>query len=479
MAGLGSFENLEKKMIRWTSIVLAGGKGTRMQSPLPKVLHPVAGQPLIARVIEAAKGAGVDETRVVVGYGENLVRRVVEPLGALCFKQHEQNGTADAVKSADFASLKGFVLIVNGDHPLIGVEDLKGVMDEFEKGSAALAVVTAELSRPGNYGRIVRHKGALRAIVEAGDASASTLAIKEVNTGIYLVRAEVLVEFLPQIKNHNAKGEYYLTDLVELCKENGHIVEGIQGHRRLSAGVNTQLELARATQFVFRQKAKELLAAGVVMIDPRSTYIEESVSVGAGSVIYPGVHLKGNTTLGSFCVVEPNCFISDSEIHESVQIRMGSHLEKCVVKGRAVLGPYARIRPETELGEEVQIGNFVELKKTVMAKGAKAAHLSYLGDAEVGEKANIGCGTITCNYAVDRKKYQTKIGSGVFVGSDSQLVAPVSVGDNAIIASGSTITRNVPANALAIGRSRQENKENYSSKISKNTAVESSKTATD
>lgn len=451
----------EEKMIQWTGIILAGGKGTRMKSPLPKVLHPVAGQPLIGRVINAVRGAGCDEIRVVVGYGENLVRRVVEPMGALCYLQEQQNGTGDAVKSADFESLEGFVLIMNGDHPLVTDEDLKEVMSVFEKGSASLAVVTAVLNRPGSYGRIVRHKGDLQAIVEAGDASASTLEINEVNTGIYLARAELLKDFLPKIKNHNAKGEYYLTDLVSMCKENDRPIEALQAHRRLCAGVNTQLQLARATQFIFKKKAKSLLEEGVVLIDPRSTYVEDSVVIGAGSVIYPGSFIRGRSTLGSFCVVEPNCFIADSEIYESVQIKMGSHLEGCKVKSRSVVGPYARLRPETELDEEVQVGNFVEIKKSHLGKGVKAAHLSYLGDAEIGENTNVGCGTITCNYAVDRKKYRTKIGANVFIGSDCQFVAPVTVGDRSVIASGSTITEDVPPAALAVARSRQVVKKNY------------------
>ena len=453
-------------MIQWTSVILAGGKGTRMKSPLPKVLHPVAGTPLILRVIESVKKAGCQENRVVVGYGKDLVEQVVKPAGGICLLQKEQHGPADAVKSANIDSMQGFVLIMNGDHPLVSSEDLKKLMQEFEKGSSALAVVTVKLKSPGSYGRVVRNYDEVEAIVEAKDASASTLKINEVNTGIYLTRAETLQELVPKIQNSNSKKEYYLTDLVELCRQKGDSVQALSAHPRVSFGVNSQVELAKATSYVFRKKAKALMDEGVMLIDPRSTYIEDSVEVESGAVIYPGAFLRGKTRIGAFSVIEPNCFISDSEIKESVQIRMGSHLEKATVHSKAVVGPYARLRPDSELEEEVQIGNFVELKKTKMKKGAKAAHLTYLGDAEVGEKTNIGCGVITCNYAADRKKYKTKIGANAFIGSDCQFIAPVEVGDEAVIGSGSTITKNVPSGALAVARGRQFVKENYQVKSS-------------
>ena len=415
-------------------------------------------------MIASVKGAGCQENRVVVGYGESLVRQVIEPQGAFCYVQKEQLGTADAVKSAGYDTLKGFVLILNGDHPLIKAEDLKELMARFEKGSAALAVVTVKLKKPGNYGRIIRHKGEVQAIVEAKDASAATLKVNEVNTGIYLTRGEILQELLPKIKNQNTKGEYYLTDLIELCRQKKYTVEGYEAHKRVSFGVNSQAELATATGLIYRRKLLQLMDEGVLIIDPNCTYIEDTVKIGSGSVIYPGCFLRGNTSIGSFSVIEPHCFITSCEIHESVQIRMGSHLEKSVVKSRAIVGPYARLRPETVLEDEVQVGNFVELKKTLMKKGAKAAHLTYLGDAEIGESTNIGCGTITCNYAADRKKYKTLIGNNVFVGSDCQFVAPISIGDGAVIGSGSTITKDVPAKALAVARGRQFVKENYQPK---------------
>lgn len=451
-----------------SSIILAAGKGTRMKSPLPKVLHPVAGVPMIERVVHAVKTCGAEEIRVVVGYGESLLRQVLEPYGIRCCKQEEQKGTADAVKSAEPLSMTDHILVMNGDHPLVTARQLKKVYDEFVESDSALSVVTAKLSQPGSFGRIVRHNGALKAIVEAKDASAATLEIKEVNTGIYFVKKDVIEKYLEQIKPMNKQGEYYFTDMVSLCIEAGEKVSAIVGEASMSFGVNTQKELALAGKALFREKAFRLMEEGVVVIDPENTYIEETVQVGQGSVIYPGSFLKGKTSLGPFCVVEPNAFIQDSQIAQSVQIRAGSYLESAKVGESVVVGPYARLRPDTEIGKEARVGNFVEMKKVKFGARSKANHLTYLGNAEVGEDSNIGCGVITCNYTPDKKKHQTKIGNEVFVGSDCQLVAPVEVGDGSIIASGTTVNKNVPEGALTIGRARQENKEGYAAKFKGN-----------
>lgn len=454
--------NKEKnKERRLTAIILAAGKGTRMASPLPKVLHPVAGRPMIANVIEACKNAGVTDLRTVLGHGLNLVKAVVEPMGAQVFIQAQQLGTGDAVKSAQPDTIEGDVLILNGDHPLIEAVDIEGFVKSFREQALDLAVVTAELKNPGAFGRVVRHRGQIAAIVEAKDASAETLKIREVNTGIYLAKAEVLSDFLPRISNKNSKGEFYLTDLISICIEEHLKVAPILGNKKVSLGVNTQQELAHASRLVYRRKAKQLMDAGVLMIDPASVYVEESVEIGAGSVLYPNVFLRGNTKVGSFSVIEPGCFVNDSVIGDSVQLKANSHLEKVILKDRCQVGPFARLRPETEVGEDASVGNFVEMKKVKFGKKSKAGHLTYLGDAEIGEEVNVGCGTITCNYAADKKKYKTKIGNRVFVGSDSQFVAPITVGDDAVIGSGSTITKDVPARALAVARGKQFIKENY------------------
>jgi bifunctional UDP-N-acetylglucosamine pyrophosphorylase/glucosamine-1-phosphate N-acetyltransferase len=436
-----------------------------MNSPLPKVLHPVAGEPMISRVLQAVRACGAEEIRVVVGYGESLLRQLLEPQGVVCCKQKEQKGTADAVKAADPGSLGEHILIMNGDHPLVSGKRLQEAYAAFAESGSALTVLTAELDNPSSFGRIVRHNGRLKAIVEVKDASEETKAIKEVNTGIYFVKRESLEKYLPQIHPNNQQGEYYLTDMISLCIEAGEAVEALKTDPSVAFGVNTQKELALATKALFREKCFQLMEEGVMIIDPESTYIEASVQVGAGSIIYPGVYLKGASRLDAFCVVEPNAFVQDSVIGQSSQVRAGSYLEKAKLGHQVVVGPYARLRPQTEIGDEARVGNFVEMKKVKFGAKSKANHLSYLGDAEVGEGTNIGCGVITCNYAADKKKYFTKIGDQVFVGSDSQLVAPVEVGDRSIIASGSTINKNVPEEALAIGRARQENKVGYAKKF--------------
>lgn len=442
-------------------IILAAGKGTRMKSPLPKVLHPVAGVPMIKKVIDAVKGAGSSEIRVVVGYGESLVRKVVEPMGVTCFAQQNQWGTADAVKAADPATLKGDVLILNGDHPLLETSDIETIVREFHDSKSDIGVVSAIVKTPGNFGRIVRHRGELRAIVEAADASSETLKIREVNTGIYLATAETLNTYLPKIQNHNAKGEYYLTDIISLCLESGDKAVAITARSSVGFGVNTQAELAQATKFLFARKRKLLMDEGVLMIDPKTTYIEEEVEIASGTVLYPSVYLRGRTKIGNYCVVEPGCYLAHAKLADGVHVKAYSYFENCVIGAKASVGPFARLRPETEIGADAHVGNFVEMKKTKFGARSKAGHLTYLGDATVGEDVNIGCGTITCNYAVDKQKYRTVIGDRAFVGSDVQFVAPIEIGADAVIGSGSTITKDVPAKALAVARGRQSIKENY------------------
>ncbi|MFN3454391.1 MAG: bifunctional UDP-N-acetylglucosamine diphosphorylase/glucosamine-1-phosphate N-acetyltransferase GlmU [Pseudobdellovibrio sp.] len=455
-------------MNKTTAIILAGGQGTRMKSPLPKVLHPVSGQPMIARIISQCSKAEIQEVRIVVGHGQALVKSVVEPLGVTTYVQEKQLGTADAVKSAQVDSIEGEVIILNGDHPLITAHDLKGFLTEFKERKLDLAVVSVELDQPKEFGRIVRQTGQLKAIVEAKDASNETLKIKEVNTGIYVVKAELLKKFLPKISNENSKGEYYLTDLISIALDQKCAVDAILSqNKHVAHGVNNQLELAEATKYVFAKKAEELMNNGVIILDPSSVYIEEPVSVGAGSVIYPNVFIRGKTVIGPFSVIEPQAFISDSVLADGVQVKAGTYIEQAVIKSQVKLGPYARIRPDTTIGEKAQIGNFVELKKVNFGAKSKAGHLTYLGDAEIGEDVNIGCGTITCNYAADKKKYKTVIKDRVFVGSDTQFIAPVEVGADSIIASGSTISKNVPDGALAIARSKQDNKEGYAAKFKK------------
>lgn len=454
--------------MKTTAILLAGGQGTRMKSPLPKVLHPVGGKPMIARIIESCRQAEISEVRVVVGHGQSLVKTVLDPLNIQTFIQAEQLGTGDAVKSAQLDSIEGEVIIMNGDHPLILSDDIRNFVSDFREQQLDLAVVTVELDQPAQFGRVVRNHNQLVSIVEAKDASADTLKIKEINTGIYVVKAKVLQKYIPQIKNQNSKSEFYLTDLIDLClKDNLKVQALLSNNTDVAHGVNTQIELAAATQKVYVRHRNKLMESGVILLAPEQTYIEESVAIGSGCVIYPGVYMRGKSFVGAFTVIESNCFISDSVIGDSVQIKAGCYIEQTIIKNKATVGPYARLRPETTIGESAHVGNFVEMKKVNFGKNSKAGHLSYLGDADIGEDVNIGCGTITCNYAADKKKYKTTIGDRVFVGSDSQFIAPVTVESDSIIASGTTVTKSVPAGALALSRAPQVNKEGYAKKFIK------------
>jgi len=441
-----------------------------MKSPLPKVLHPVAGQPMISRLIQTCRSAGVTEIRVVVGHGQSLVKTVLEPLmvplNVQTYVQEKQLGTADAVRSAMPSLIERDVIIMNGDHPLITDQDLKNFISDFKEQQLDLAVVTVELEAPGDFGRIVRNGQQLVSIVEAKDASAETLKIKEINTGIYIAKAEVLQKYIPLIQNNNSKQEFYLTDLIDLALADKLKTQALlSNNKNVAHGVNNQVELAAATKKVFQAKNKKLMESGVIFIDSDTAYIEEGVVIGAGSVIYPNTFIRGKTAIGPFTVIEPNCFISDSIIGDSVHMKAGCYVEQVIIQSKASVGPYARLRPETVIGEEAHVGNFVEMKKVKFGKRSKAGHLTYLGDADIGEDVNIGCGTITCNYAADKKKYKTVIGDRVFVGSDSQLVAPVAIGSDALIASGTTVTKNVPEGALALARSPQINKEGYAQKF--------------
>ena len=454
-------------MKKLTSIVLAAGKGTRMKSPLPKVLHPVAGVPMIERAMRALSDAGVTETRVVVGHQKELVSQVVERCGGLSFEQKSQQGTGDAVRSANPDDIDGNVIILNGDHPLLTSDDLSKVLKEFEEANLDIAVVSCKVKKPGSFGRIVRQHGKLAAIVEAKDAGPDTLKINEVNTGIFIARAEALNSSLGQVSNENAQGEYYLTDIIEIGINDGLNVDAILASSRVGFGVNDQIQLAAANRFAFRANARAAMLNGVTLIDPGSTFIGSGVEIEGGVIIGPQVHLSGKTKIATGVVIESQSTLVDSIIGQGTQLKSHCHFEGVVVENDCTIGPFARLRPNTTIRATAHIGNFVEMKKVDFGEGAKAGHLTYLGDAEIGKRVNIGCGTITCNYAADKKKYKTTIGEDVFVGSDSQFVAPVSVGDRAIIGSGSTITKDVPADALAVGRSRQVTKEGYAKKFRK------------
>lgn len=445
-----------------TAIVLSAGKGSRMRSSLPKSLHPVAGQPILARILLSLKKVKVDEIRVVINEeSRHLIQPVAEAFKAQVFFQDEKVGTAAAVLSAQADALTGDVLIVNGDHPLMVPSDLEKMIKLFREESADLCVGSCVREYPGDYGRIIRQKEKVIAIVEKDSLTHESRKINEINSGIYVVKAEGMASCLSQIKDQNPKGEYCLTDMVSVFADQGKKVITCPVTEDSAFGVNTQKELSFATKKMFTRKLNHLMSQGVIIVDPLNTYIEDSVQIGQGSVIYPGVYLKGNTSIGPFCAIETNSFIMDSLIRELVLIRSGSYLESAEIGAQSVIGPYARLRPGTKIGEQCKVGNFVEMKKTSFGSRSKAGHLSYLGDAEVGEDVNIGCGTVTCNLNMDGKKYSTRIGDKVFVGSGTQMVAPVNLGDCSATGAGSVITKDVPAQALAVERTPQKNLENY------------------
>ena len=448
-----------------TAIVLSAGQGSRMKTSLPKSLHPVAGKPVLARILQALKALGVDEVRVVINEEhEHLMRPVAEAFKASVHFQEQRKGTAAAVMSARPDNGKGDVLVVNGDHPLIQVRDLQEMVKVFRQENADLCIGTFEKKKPGHYGRIIRKKDNIVAIAEKESLSHESEKINEINTGIYLFKNQPLNLFLPQVDNKNPKEEFCLTDIVSLFSTNNKKIISFTVSEQTAYGVNSQRELSLATKQVFTAKLNQLMSKGVIIIDTLNTYIEEDVRIGQGSVIYPGVYLKGKTSVGPFCAIEPHCFISDSLIHELVLIRAGCYLETVEVKAQSVLGPYARLRPGTQIGQKCRVGNFVEMKKTQFGDRSKAGHFSYLGDAQVGEDVNIGCGTITSNFNLDGKKYSTIIKDKVFVGSGSQLVAPVELEEESATGAGSVITENVPARSLGVGRSRQNNLQDYFTK---------------
>lgn len=421
------------------AIILAAGQGTRMRSPLPKVLHPVAHRAMLDHAIDAAEGLGCERIVVVVGTHSPEVRaHVVARLGeAAVAVQDPPLGTGHAVRAAEraLAGFDGEVVVTYGDVPLLKAADIEPVFN-----ADGVTVIGFEARDPGAYGRLILDGDALSAITEAKEASPEVLAITACNSGVMSAPAALLFSLLADVKNDNAKGEYYLTDVVELARKGGHPTRAVFAAEDAVMGVNSQAELAQAEALFQKVQRETFLAAGVTMSAPDTVHFAWDTQVGGGTVIEP------------FVVFGPGAVIEGG-----ARIRSFSHVEGARVASGAEVGPYARLRPGADLAEDVKIGNFVEVKNVAMAKGAKANHLSYLGDGAVGAGANVGAGTIFCNYD-GFNKARTQVGAGAFVGSNTSLVAPVVIGDGALIASGSVITEDVPTDALAFGRARQTNK---------------------
>ncbi len=441
-----------------TAVVLAAGLGKRMGSHLAKSLHPVAGKPMLVRILQILKKSGVGDIRVVIHPDhKSLIQPIVEAFKAKVYLQDvSRKGTAVAALGASIDTCKKFVLILNGDHPLIMLEDVEKLIECFNEQVADVCVGFFQTDTPGEYGRVVRRNNQIVALVEKKALTPELEKVKEINTGMYLIKSDVLGKCLFQIMNtaprSTLNGEYGLTDIISLCSKAGKKVAGVAVSEDSAFGVNSQKMLALATKKLFMRKLNHLMRQGVIIIDPLTTYIEEDVHIGMGSVIYPGVYLKGKTGIGPFCAIEPHCFIADSVIHHSVLVRAGSYLEQTVVGSKTVIGPYARLRIGTKIGEQCKVGNFVEMKKTHFGDRSKASHLSYLGDAEIGTDVNIGCSTVTCNLHTSGKKHPTKIGDGAFIGSGTQLVAPVDIGEGSVTGAGSVITKDVPNESVALSR---------------------------
>ena len=448
------------------AIILAAGQGTRMKSKLYKVLHPVCGKPMVQHVIDQVKSLDINEIVTIVGHGAEKVK---DQLGAdsQYALQAEQLGTAHAVQQAGdmLADKEGVTIVVCGDTPLIKGETMEALFKHHEETSAKATILTARAEDPTGYGRIVRNsEGFVEKIVEHKDANEQERSINEINTGTYCFDNKMLFEAIQNVSNDNVQGEYYLPDVIEILKNQGEIVSAyVTDNFAETLGVNDRVALAEAERTMKKRINEYHMRNGVSIIDPDNTYIGPDVKVGQDTVIFPGTTLSGSTVIGSECQIGPYTEISNCEIGDNTVIRQSAAFDS-KIGSEVNIGPFAHIRPESDIADEVKIGNFVEIKKAVFGKGSKASHLSYIGDAEVGADVNIGCGSITVNYD-GKNKFLTKIEDGVFIGCNSNLVAPVTIGKGAYVAAGSTITEDVPGEALALARARQVNKEDYVGKM--------------
>ncbi len=444
------------------AVILAAGEGKRMKSKNSKVSHRILDKPIIEWVSQAAAKAGVDKQIVVVGHRADQVR---ECLGdrAEYVMQAERLGTGHAVMQAEeqLKDREGFVVILNGDTPLITAETILRTVRYHEENSNSATVITALLDCPDGYGRIIRDsQGNVRKIVEHKDASEEEKNIKEINSGIYCFTISCLMEALKKINNTNSQGEYYLTDTLEILIKKGLKVGALKvGNSDEILGINDRLQLSRASEICRRKILERHMTEGVTIIDPASTFIGDDVQIGMDTVIYPGTIVEGRTVIGEDCIIGPDSRLVSAQIADGAEINKSVVIESFIGE-KAHLGPFAYVRPGSHVGRNVKIGDFVEVKKSSIGDGTKISHLTYVGDAEVGENVNLGCGVVFVNYD-GRKKYRVVVGDNSFIGCNVNLIAPVTVKENAYIAAGSTITDEVPENSLAIARSRQVVKENW------------------
>jgi len=449
-----------------TVVILAAGLGTRMRSDLAKALHELAGRPLIQHVLNAAADVEPEKIILVLGHQADKVRSAVREFRPEIVLQAEQLGTGHAVQQAMEAISTGAgpVLVLCADTPLITSKTLQDVVDLHQKSRATITLVTAKVDNPFGYGRVVRGKSGVMRVVEEKDATAAQKKIQEVNAGIYCFDREFLLASLRVLGKNNAQGEYYLPDTIELAKKKKHRVSAFlcrDSHEVM--GVNSRFDLSQAEAILRRRINRRWMLEGVTMLDPETVFVGNEVRLGRDVVIYPNVMIEGRTRIGDGCVIHPGTRIVNSVIAEKVIVKDCSVIEESEIASDAIVGPFAHLRPGSLIGSRARIGNFVEVKKSSIGEGSKANHLAYIGDATIGRDVNIGAGVIICNYD-GYDKHPTVIEDNVFVGSDSQLVAPVKIGRGALVAAGSTITGDVPADALAISRVPQEIREEFASR---------------
>jgi bifunctional UDP-N-acetylglucosamine pyrophosphorylase/glucosamine-1-phosphate N-acetyltransferase len=449
-------------------VVLAAGKGTRMKSAQPKVLHRVAGRPMIHHVLVSAEALAPRSTTVVVGHEADNVKQSLATQQHITFVvQEPQLGTAHALLTTENAlkGAKGTLVLLSGDVPLLTSKTLKTLVDHHDSTGAAATVLTAIVDHPSGYGRIVRDAGTpgepIARIVEEKDTTPAEREIREINSGIYAFALEGLFDAVRSIASENAQREYYLPDIVAIHRQGGRPVETvIVPNPDEIRGINSRSELAAVSSIVRQEKTAELMASGVTIEDPATAYIDADVTIGADTILHPGVFIEGATTIGAACEIHSGARIVNSQLGDRVTVFNHCVINNSRIASDANVGPFAHLRNEADVRERARVGNFVEMKKAVLGARSKAGHLAYLGDATIGANVNIGAGTITCNYD-GAKKSQTVIGDGAFIGSDTQLIAPVTVGEGAYVGSGTTIREDVPPDALAVSAGKQRNIEDW------------------
>ena len=449
-------------MSQITVVMLAAGEGKRMRSRQPKVLHPLCGRPLISYPLRAARSIS-DRIVLVVAPQSERVRHAVEG-DVRIVEQSERLGTGHAVMQARAECADGTVVVLAADMPLLSAETLERLVQHHRATEAAATVLTAVVDRPQGYGRVLRQRGRVARIVEDRDATDDQKRVNEINTSVYCFDAARLWSALDHVRPENDQGEYYLTDVVAILVRNGARVEAVSVADPVEAlGVNDRKQLATVTAIQRGRILDRLMTEGVTILDPASTYIEDTVAIGVDSVVYPNVVIEGPSTIGSECVIGPGCHISACRLGDRVTLKPYCVMTDSVIDEDAILGPFCHLRPKVHIGAQAHVGNFVELKKSKLGRGSKANHLAYLGDATIGDRVNVGAGAITCNYD-GFKKHETKIGDDVFVGTNASLVAPIVVGDGAYIGAGSTITKDIPPDALAVERDQQVAKDGWASR---------------